>query len=79
MCPAEIWVILDNNVTRLQVAPPFENRTSGKLHHTEEYRKSKLALGDHFPVLSTVDSIRTIERFGNYRRKRRFLMDKIHL
>ena len=76
---AEIGVVDQDDVTRIEVAAPLDHRLGGELHHPDKDRQTELALGDDFAGRAIVDAVGAVESFGDDRRERGFLVDQVHL
>jgi hypothetical protein len=66
---AEIGIVDQDDITRIEVAAPLDDRLGGELHHPDKDRQAEFALGDDFAGHAIVDTVRAVESFGDDRRE----------
>src|SRR3954471_4553169 len=79
MRAAEIGIIDQDHVTRLEIAAPLDHRLGRELHHPDKDWQAEFALGDDFASRAIVDPVRAVKSLGDDRRERGLLVNEIHL
>src|SRR5437763_4279128 len=58
---AEIGIIDQDDVTRIEIAAPLDHRLGRELHHPDKDREAEFALGDDFAGRAVVDPVRAVK------------------
>ena len=78
MGAAEVGIVADVDVARLQIAGALDEGPGRVLHGADENRQAKLALGDQRPVIAMVDAVGPVHRLGDHRAEGRALEGQVH-